>query len=395
MEGDFIKINKWLMPLSWIYGAVVGIRNALFDNGVLKSREFDIPVISVGNITVGGSGKTPHTEYLIDLLHDKFKVAVLSRGYKRKTHGFRLAKQDTTMPQIGDEPYQMHKKFPDAYVAVDANRCHGIDMLTTKEETKDTQVVLLDDAFQHRYVKPGINILLMDYHRLITYDELLPAGRLRESKKGKDRADIVIVTKCPKDTKPMGFRVLQRTLNLYPYQDLYFTTITQLPLKPLFAEGKPLEEDGLLPNVLLLSGIASPEHIIEDMKGKCMSIKPMRFADHHLFTKSDAEAINTQFRMMKKPAIIVTTEKDATRLEHLKNLSDEVRAAMYVQPIKVTFMQDDEERFNNRIISYVRKNTKDSGMAEKANYQQPATRQADMPADDSDNTGYRPRTISF
>lgn len=126
-----------------------------------------------------------------------------------------------------------------------------------------------------------------------------------------------------------------------------------------------------------------------------MSIKPMRFADHHLFTKSDAEAINTQFRMMKKPAIIVTTEKDATRLEHLKNLSDEVRAAMYVQPIKVTFMQDDEERFNNRIISYVRKNTKDSGMAEKANYQQPATRQADMPADDGDNTGYRPRTISF
>lgn len=382
------------MPLSWIYGAVVWVRNTLFDNGVLKSREFDVPVISIGNITIGGSGKTPHTEYLIELLHKYFKVAVLSRGYKRKTHGFRLAKEDTTMPQIGDEPYQMHKKFPDAYIAVDANRCHGIDTLLKKDETKDTQVVLLDDAFQHRYVKPGINILLMDYHRLITYDELLPAGRLREPKKGKDRADIVIVTKCPADTTPMGFRVLQRTLNLYPYQELYFTTITQLPLRPLFAEAPPLQQPDMLPNVLLLCGIASPEHIMEDMKGKCVSIRPMRFSDHHQFTKSDAEAINTQFRMMPKPAIIVTTEKDATRLEMLKNLSDDVRAAMYVQPIKVTFMQD-EEKFNNRIMSYVRKNNGNCTMVERTDITTTAANQSDNSADDSDSTGYRPRTISF
>ena len=393
-EGDFIKLNKWLLPLSWIYGAVVGIRNMLFDNGVLKSRSFDLPIISVGNITVGGSGKTPHAEYLIELLHKEFKVAVLSRGYKRKSHGYHLAKADTTMPQIGDEPYQMHQKFPDAYVAVDANRCHGVDRLTGDDATSDTQVIVLDDAFQHRYIKPGLNILLVDYHRLIVYDELLPVGRLRESKRGKDRADIVIVTKCPKDITPMGIRVLQRAMNLYPYQKLYFTTMEQQPLRPLFKEGKPLEMSGLLPNVLLLSGIASPEQIMVDMKGKCTSITPMHFSDHHQYTKSDAEAINTQFKMMNKPAIIITTEKDATRLEHLPNLSAEVRQALYVQPIHVVFMQDDEERFNNRILSYVRENTTNGTVAVTADDIHREDNHAE-PADNSDSAGDRPRTISF
>ena len=162
MEGDFIKINDWLLPLSWIYGAGVRLRNQMFEMGMLKSRSFDIPVISVGNITVGGSGKTPHVEYLINLLRDKVKVAVLSRGYKRKSKGYMLATADTPMSDIGDEPYQMKKKFADIYVAVDKNRCHGIDQLTTNEETSDTDVILLDDAYQHRYVKPGVNILLVD-----------------------------------------------------------------------------------------------------------------------------------------------------------------------------------------------------------------------------------------
>ncbi|MFW5617558.1 MAG: tetraacyldisaccharide 4'-kinase, partial [Prevotella pectinovora] len=162
MEGDFIKINDWLLPLSWIYGAGVRLRNQMFEMGMLKSRSFDIPVISVGSITVGGSGKTPHVEYLINLLRDKVKVAVLSRGYKRKSKGYMLATADTPMSDIGDEPYQMKKKFADIYVAVDKDRCHGIDQLTANEETSDTDVILLDDAYQHRYVKPGVNILLVD-----------------------------------------------------------------------------------------------------------------------------------------------------------------------------------------------------------------------------------------
>ena len=201
-EGDFIKINKWLLPLSWFYGLVVGIRNALFEMGILKSHAFDVPVISVGNITVGGTGKTPHVEYLIRLLQDRWQVAVLSRGYKRHTKGFVLA----------SEPFQMKKKFPKVTVAVDRKRVHGIEELTSSNNNLD--VILLDDAFQHRYVKPGINILLVDYHRLIIYDKLLPAGRMREPLTGKNRADIVIVTKCPQDLRPMEFRVITKALDL-------------------------------------------------------------------------------------------------------------------------------------------------------------------------------------
>ena len=213
-EGDLIKINEWLTPLSWLYGMAVRLRNWLFDVGIKRSKTFSLPVISVGNITVGGSGKTPHVEYLIRLLHDKMKIAVLSRGYKRKSSGYVLATEETTMPEIGDEPFQMHQKFPDIYVAVDAKRVRGIERLQSDEETKDVDVVLLDDAFQHRYVKPGINILLVDYHRLIIYDKMLPAGRLREPLSGKNRADIVIVTKCPKDLRPMEFRVLTKAMSL-------------------------------------------------------------------------------------------------------------------------------------------------------------------------------------
>jgi tetraacyldisaccharide 4'-kinase len=201
-EGDFIKINEWLLPLSWIYGLVVTIRNWMFDIGILKSRAYKVPVISVGNITVGGAGKTPHVEHLVRMLQDKIKVAVLSRGYKRKSKGYQLADGDTSVSDIGDEPYQMMQKFPNIFVAVDKKRRRGIERLTTDEASRNVDVVLLDDAYQHRYVKPGINILLVDYHRLIIYDKMLPAGRLREPMKGKRRADIVIITKCPKDLKP-------------------------------------------------------------------------------------------------------------------------------------------------------------------------------------------------
>ena len=179
MEGDLITINKKLRPLSWLYGLAVGFRNMLFEFGVLKSRSFTVPVISVGNITVGGTGKTPHVEYLIRLLKDRAKVAVLSRGYKRKSRGFLVADKDTTMRQIGDEPFQIKQKFPGITVAVDKKRTRGIDKLTSGEYVDGIDVILLDDAFQHRYVKPGINILLVDYHRLIIYDELLPAGSSR------------------------------------------------------------------------------------------------------------------------------------------------------------------------------------------------------------------------
>jgi len=386
-EGDFIKINEWMIPLSWLYGLGVRLRNSLFDAGVLKSRTYDIPLISVGNITVGGSGKTPHVEYLVELLRDKVKVAVLSRGYKRKSHGYVLADDRTLMRDIGDEPYQMKSKFKDIYVAVDNKRAEGIERLVGDEATKDVGVVLLDDAFQHRYVKPGINILLVDYHRLIIYDRLLPAGRLREPASGKSRADMVIVTKCPKDLKPMEFRVLSRAMGLFPYQELFFTTIEYSDLKAMSGDGrKPLSAIGKATNVLLLTGIASPQQMVMDLQPYTRKIHPMTFADHHQFTAKDVTAINDTFANMKAPKILVTTEKDKVRLEVAKGLSDEVRNNTYILPIRIKFMSGGEKRFNNKIIEYVRKNTRNSILAEKSH---------DNKSADSHHPGDGIRTISF
>ena len=366
MEGDLIKINEWLLPVAWLYGIGVRIRNELFEMGILKSKSYDIPVISVGNITVGGTGKTPHTEYLIRLLRKKHKVAVLSRGYKRKSKGFILATSETSMPAIGDEPYQMKQKFPDVYVAVDKNRRRGIERLCDEQIVPGTEVILLDDAFQHRYVKPGINILLVDYHRLICDDKLLPAGRLREPKEGKDRANIVIVTKCPEDIKPMGFRVISKALKLYPYQKLFFSTLKYSRLIPLFEEGEyPLDE--LLPHkhVLLLTGIASPEQMKMDLEHYETDITPLSFGDHHYFSAKDVALINETYARMSSPKLIVTTEKDATRLKDLNGLSEEVRKSLYALPVEIEILQNLQESFNENNTGYVFKNSRNSILAKK------------------------------
>ena len=385
MEGDFIKINKWLLPLSKLYGLASNFRNALFNIGVLKSRSFDVPVIAVGNITVGGSGKTPHVEYLIRLLKGTFHTAVLSRGYKRKSKGFVQATTDTTMPEIGDEPYQMKEKFPDVIVAVDKNRCHGIDTLV--ENDKEIDVILLDDAFQHRYVKPGINILLVDYHRLIIYDELLPAGRLREPLSGKDRADIVIVTKCPKDLKPMEYRVITKAMNLYPYQQLFFSTIEYSDLQPLFGGDRTVTLSQLSDHhVLLLTGIASPQQMTHDLQPLIPQLTPLTFSDHHDFKEKDIALINDTFASLPEPRLIITTEKDATRLKLAKGLNEEVRNHLYVLPINVCILQEQAEVFNQQIIDYVHKNSRNSILVKRKDDHKPK---------DSDHSGNRPRTISF
>ena len=360
-EGDFIKIHEWLTPLSWLYGLGVGFRNLLFKLGILKSRAFDIPVISVGNITVGGSGKTPHVEYLVSLLKDKMKVAVLSRGYKRKSKGYVLANDDTTMREIGDEPYQMKQKFPELYVAVDKKRTEGIDRLTHDEQTKDVDVILLDDAYQHRYVKPGVNILLVDYHRLIIYDKLLPAGCLREPKEGKSRADIVIITKCPKDLRPMEYRVLMKALDLYPYQSLYFTTLIYDNLKQVYGtESMPINSLPDRCNVLLLTGIASPKQMQNDLSVYNYNLSYLSFSDHHNFSKKDIRTINRKFAELPSPKVIITTEQDVARIKFVEGLNDEVKESMYALPVRIQFMLGQEEDFNNKIINYVRKNSRNS-----------------------------------
>ena len=395
MSESLIRLNKKLLPLSWLYGAGVAFRNMLFEAGVLKSRSYAVPVISVGNITVGGTGKTPHVEYLADLLKDRLKVAVLSRGYKRKSHGFLLATSDTPMRLLGDEPWQIKHRFPDIAVAVDKERTHGIETLLSTDETSGTDVILLDDAYQHRYVRPGINILLVDHHRLIIHDMLLPAGRLREPLKSKDRADIVIVTKCPKTLTPMDFRVLTKQMNLYPYQKLFFTTFSYDAPRPVFSEGSPLTEDAEAPldclaghHVLLLTGIASPKQMLLDIQNEATpaSINPMAFADHHRFSRKDIRRINEAFEALPQPRLVITTEKDAARLYEVEGLSPAVRQATYALPVKVSFMLDGEETFNETIRNYVLKNSRNSILA---------TGKSETKARRADKSEEKPQTISF
>ncbi len=368
MESDLVKINKLLLPLTWFYGAAVNIRNSLFDAGFLKSTHFSTPVISVGNITCGGTGKTPFVEYLIRLLSDKHRVAVLSRGYKRKGCGYLLADTSTPVRLLGDEPWQMSQKFPDVHVAVDKDRVHGITRLLSDEATRDTEVVLLDDAFQHRYVKPDLNILLVDYHRLITHDCLLPAGRLREPVEGKCRADMVIVTKCPHDITPMGCRVIQKSLELHPYQDLFFATLRYGKLKSLFADReRTLESLSPRESVLLFTGIAVPEQMQQDLERYTRRLSTLSFPDHHKFTHADVRKLNSHFLSLPEPRLAVTTEKDASRLLHLEGLAPELRDALYVLPVEVEFLRGKEETFNKKIIHHVFRNQRNGRVAKGKN----------------------------
>ncbi len=355
MEETYVKINPWLTPLSWLYGLGVNIRNFLFDIGVLRQRSFPLPVISVGNLTVGGSGKTPHVEYLIRLLHDHSKVAVLSRGYKRKSTGFILATDDTPMPTIGDEPYQMKRKFPNIYVAVDKNRAHGINCLIKDPATRDVDVVLLDDAYQHRYVERGLNILLMDYHRLAIYDRLLPAGRLREPKDSKNRADVVIITKCPDDMDPMDYMMTREMLEVRPYQKLFFTSIVYKPLRP-FNGGPELPLSAISHdyNILLVIGIALPQQLQADLSKYTTKMRTITFDDHHQFTPADVMHVSRMYNRMMEPKLLITTEKDASRLSHLVETNYSIADHLYVLPIEISFQQGKQTEFDNLVRTYVR-----------------------------------------
>ena len=363
MEGELIRKNLWLAPFAYIYGLATALRNRLFDWGILESRKYDIPIISVGNITIGGTGKTPHIEYLIRLLSPKYKVAVLSRGYKRKSHGYVLATEDTPMELIGDEPWQMAQKFPHIYIAVDANRRNGIERLMTDAETKDVQVILLDDAFQHRYVSPGRNILLTDYHRLITQDMLLPAGRLRESSQGKERANMVIVTKCPEDISPMQYRIIAEALQLRPYQHLFFSTVKYGKMVNLLTHKMCSMTEMSKYNVLLITGIGCPKQMSLDVRERFASVKSLDFRAHHYYTQADIQAISLELDTIPAPRIIITTEKDTTRLMTIDSLPEDIVKHIWVLPIGIRIMQEKERMFNDKITGYVQKNLRDSRMA--------------------------------
>ena len=352
------KINRWLLPAAWIYGFVTTVRNCWYDEGFLKSTHFNIPVISIGNITVGGTGKTPHTEYLIRLLMDQYKVAVLSRGYRRYSKGFVQAGPNTDQQQIGDEAFQIRQKFPDIIVAVNEDRVEGINKIM---QYGNPDVILLDDAYQHRAVQPSLNILLIDYNRSIFEDAMLPAGSLREPARFKDRADIIIYTKCPHILTPIDIRVLIKKTGLFPYQKLYFTTLNYGSLRSLPAASvqnvRSLESLGQDTSVLLVSGIASPEPIESELRKWAGEIITMSYKDHHWFTEHDIKDILNRFDQIKtNDKLIVTTEKDAARLANAEFDRDFLEKVL-VLPVSVEFLND-QEKFNKQITGHIRKQKK-------------------------------------
>lgn len=330
-----------LLPMSKIYGMITGTRNVLFNWGVLKQRTFDVPVVVVGNIAVGGSGKTPHTEYIIDALQDYYRIGVLSRGYKRKTRGFILAGRRSTPLDIGDEPYQIYQKFGNrVHVAVCEDRCKGIDELLKIDP--NINLLILDDAFQHRYVKPSVSIVLTEFNRPVFYDRMLPLGRLREKARAIYRADMVVVTKCPDTVKPVEYRIFKNQLNLYPYQKLYFSRFSYSKLQPVFPDDAGavprLENLGDEDRLLAVSGIANPRPFVRHIKEYRARVKVNVFPDHHNFTRKDIDQIQRRFDSIKaRNKYIITTEKDAVRLANNPYYPHQLRAVTFYLPIKVEF----------------------------------------------------------
>lgn len=359
MARNKIISTLLLWPISKIYGIVTSVRNLLFDIGILKQCEFDIPVIVVGNITVGGTGKTPHTEYLISMLKSHYNIGVLSRGYKRYTRGFRVADKKSLPHDIGDEPYQMYCKYgQDVMVAVCENRCEGIRQM--RALNPDINLVILDDAFQHRYVKPKISIVLTEYSRPIFNDKLLPLGRLRESLNALNRADIVVVTKCPVEMKPMDCRIFINNLNLYPYQKLFFSSYAYGNLVPVFpAKATYIPQMDWLnrtDTILALSGIANPRPFVKYLKQYRPSIKVKIFEDHHNFTVSDYEEINNRYNSLKGDRkFIITTEKDAVRLSCDPDFPENLKQFIFYLPISVSFGSQNEVAFEVELNKMIKR----------------------------------------
>ena len=345
-----------LAPISWLYAIALHIRHKLFDWGILRSHDFSIPTICVGNLALGGTGKTPHTEYLIRLLKDKANVAVLSRGYGRKTKGYILAKEDTGYEQIGDEPLQYYLKFNDIHVAVDENRCEGIKNLMSFLPNLD--VILLDDAYQHRQIKPGLSILLTEYYNLYKKDMLVPAGNLRDVKSAAKRADIIIVTKSPRVLLPYDKRDVVNLIDAKPYQKVFFTYIDFQELTPINETAKYTNLQDMK-SVYLFCGIANPYPLEDHLKRKYNTLITNYYDDHHCFTDSDIDVILDGFNsVIGKNKIIVTTEKDLMRLTKASYLNKFENVPLYTIPIEVRFNdKKEEETFNNLILDYVGKNS--------------------------------------
>ena len=344
-----------LLPFSLIYGCIVAIRNYLFDINRLKSTTFNFPLICVGNLAVGGTGKSPMVEYIVKLLKDEFEVATLSRGYKRKTKGYVLASSTTTALEIGDEPMQFHLKFPGVAVAVGEERVVAVPHLL--QDKPNLQAIILDDAFQHRQITCGYNILLTDYSNRFTHDFFLPTGDLRDERKSYKRADIIVVTKCPASLDEVEKKKLLYEVHSWPGQQVYFTNINYGTPYHIFDTQKTWELTGR-EEVLLVCGIANPEPLKEYLHNKTHTYYQLNFSDHHIFNIDDLNNIKKKFEAIDVPnKIILTTEKDAVRFVKFdKELS---QLPVYVLPITHQFLFKEGKAFNTSILNYIRNHYKE------------------------------------
>ncbi len=340
-----------LLPFALLYGAAVWLRNLLFDTGILPSKSFPLPVISVGNLSAGGAGKTPQVEYLVCLLKDRYRIAVLSRGYKRKTKGFVLAGPDSTAYDIGDEPLQIRKKFPDILVAVQGNRRKGIERIM--REHPEVNLIILDDAFQHRYVNPGLNLLLTGYYNPFFRNFLLPLGNLREAKQRAKRADALVVTKTPQVFSPLDRRFFVQKLRRYKLKNIYFSRLGYQAFQPLTPD-TPETPPGNLKTIFLLTGIANPESLQERLKTRCKDLVVHRYPDHHQFREKDLKKLRKAFcETISRSKIVVTTEKDAMRMESEQLRKQLEGIPVYCLPVRVVFHNEDKQKFDRMVFRFL------------------------------------------
>lgn len=337
----------------------MSIRNFLFSCKILRAKTFNIPVISVGNLSFGGTGKTPHVEYLIRLLKDKYSVAILSRGYGRKTKGFILASENSSPCEIGDEPLQYKTKFKNSIeVAVDKKRRRGIKILYNK--FPKLEVILLDDAFQHRWIKPGLSILLTDFHKLYCHDFPPPSGTLREFSRGSKRADIIIITKMTSVLSPITRRRLTKIIKPKKHQLLNFSCIKYGELYSLHNKDT-IPKSKKFSTILLFSGIANSYPIQDRLRKKCNELIVMDFKDHHKYSIKDLSKIKNKFDdIYTKNKVIITTEKDAMRLSKPELFKFVENLPIFYLPIEVKLHNDDAKKFDKKIIDYVRKNKRNN-----------------------------------
>lgn len=344
-------VQMLLAPFSLLYGLGVSLRNGLYERGVLKGVEFNIPVIAVGNLSVGGAGKTPHIEYLIHLLKDYIDVATLSRGYRRKTKGYLEVQAQMDAEQVGDEPLQYKRKFPDIVVTVSESRSFAIPKIIMDHE--NIKAVLLDDAFQHRSVKPGLNILLTEYSHPFTRDYLLPSGRLREWRSAYERADIIIVSKCPPVLEEADRQRMVAEINPLSHQKLYFSYYDYgqpyFILNPRYRLQFQPEMDALL-----ISAIARTDYLLGHLETQVGSIRAMEYEDHHYFSKYDVGQLKANFdRMENEKKVILTTEKDAMRLQLHHAYIKEEQLPIFALPVQVRFHFSEAEQFDDDVRQYL------------------------------------------